>query len=1646
MTEPVEKNPGWLFGRWFWGLFALLAVALGVWLGVPYREHRRGEPGEFRVLTLECSSDGRPGAPHAVRVLVYDLRSGKPVAGERVEILGFPEPENGIPVGAGVTGSGGEWRAEVRLPDGDWRSMTLAAYLPRDGSPSGRTRQVWNQRSSPIAVTTDKPLYQPGQSVHARVLCFDGSRPRADSEITFTVVDPNGTKVFRETRKTSAFGIAHADFPLASEVRLGTYTLDVSGRDVAGRQPFLVKRYALPKGKVTLELEQKEYRPGETAHGTLSAVWSFGKPASGGRVRLFHDEVGGTPSAEGVTDARGRFGFSLRLPPSSSTLIALVEVEGGTILEGRAELRLRTATNRVEAVPENGVLVPDVENLVYLFTTRGGEPVRAKVSAAPGSAGVETDANGLGVLALRPLASQSSHEIVARFEDGTTATQTLSVLRPTEGEPGVLLVRAAKPALPAGGGAPIRVIVPKGNPGSVELALRRGEELLSTAHGTLDGEVAEVTLEIPKAARGLLLLSARSFGTRGYFGGGRYFIADGRGDLELRATFTDQRFAPGQRASLDLYASGPSGPTRVAFGLSAVDEAFFALSDLRPDLEKRLLTLDRELASLRERHYDSDGRRNSQSPSERISPEVPGALDADASDVARFAALGLLSERLAWRRWDGTWFDRSALPNVAAERADRLGGLATAWLGALGLLGMLSFVAFGAARIRRCPAPPESSAAERQRYRAGMRSLMISWLLAALLPAAATIAFLASVDALDALRTKELPVWAISGALYATPALVACGFQARALGTLASTEVARALPRTVRVSWLLPTGMALCQLALAACIATGFEWVRLVFTQRASVLACIACVAIAAELAFGVLSMLRQSAVAATSVGRRLWLVLSRATFVGLPVSVGVLGVLAAKLRHDNLDVYDFGGYESERFAERGGNREGGTGTRAKGEESSMGRRYGAQGPSDNPTGAPIRVRSFFPETLFWAPEVVSGADGHARIEIPLADSVTRYRVAVSAVSRQGELGSTTLPLVVFQDFFVDVTAPATLTQGDVVTLPLTVFNYLDEPQKVRLELDAKGFAVSGKPELELDLGAGETRGASLSVRALSAGSQLVRLTARGARRSDAVERKIDVVPDGVPVERVVSGAIDGATRASFELPSQAIAGGTSVALKIYGGAFSQLAEALDGAFHRPHGCFEQTSSTTYPNVLVLDFLRRSRTSSPALETKARAFIDDGYQKLVAFEVTGGGFDWFGRGPAHSVLSAYGLFEFHDMAKIRPIDEAMLERTRGFLWSTQRPDGSWAAPSHGVGSTGSVADDATGATAYIAWALAESGDADPRLARALDYVEHQKDSDPYALALSGLALAAGGRAGPASERVRALARAAVRGGGLAHWHSERRGLTQGYGQSLDVETTAFAAHLSARTGGDPALRREALAWLAAARDARGLWPSTSATVAALRALLDDALPVGTGQRKVTVKFNGEPVRELSLARGTLDVHQLVSLSERARPGENMVELEAAPGSDVSFQLVATHYLPRTSARSESPTPLALQVDYRAKSVAPSHTLDVETELGWSADRPSGMVLVEVGVPPGFEVVSEDLDALVSQGALLRHSESTRSAVLYLDRLERGQPKKLHFRLRGLFPVRALAPASTAYAYYEPEARAATRPVLLSVTP
>ena len=90
-----------------------------------------------------------------------------------------------------------------------------------------------------------------------------------------------------------------------------------------------------------------------------------------------------------------------------------------------------------------------------------------------------------------------------------------------------------------------------------------------------------------------------------------------------------------------------------------------------------------------------------------------------------------------------------------------------------------------------------------------------------------------------------------------------------------------------------------------------------------------------------------------------------------------------------------------------------------------------------------------------------------------------------------------------------------------------------------------------------------------------------------------------------------------------MQVPEDAIAGTQTLIVKIYPGVVSQVVEGLDALLRMPFGCFEQTSSTTYPNVLVLDYLKTSGQVSPEVQMQAEEYINLGYQRLTTFEVDG---------------------------------------------------------------------------------------------------------------------------------------------------------------------------------------------------------------------------------------------------------------------------------------------------------------------------------------------------------------------------------------------------------------------------------------
>ena len=417
----------------------------------------------------------------------------------------------------------------------------------------------------------------------------------------------------------------------------------------------------------------------------------------------------------------------------------------------------------------------------------------------------------------------------------------------------------------------------------------------------------------------------------------------------------------------------------------------------------------------------------------------------------------------------------------------------------------------------------------------------------------------------------------------------------------------------------------------------------------------------------------------------------------------------------------------------------------------------GGTGGAAGGTAAP-RIRKDFPETLYVNPEVITGPDGKATIDVNMADSITQWRVSTLAHSAGGKLGGGQSGIKVFQDFFADINFPATLTRGDEVEFPIAVYNYLSTPQTVKLELAAGAwYTPLGSTTQSVDVGPGEVVGVRFPVRVEQVGLQTLTVTATGSAASDALARQVLVVPDGKEFPTALSGSLGaGSVQQDVSFPANAVPGSDELYLEVYPAFLSQVVTGMDSMLQVPNGCFEQTTSTTWPNVLVTRYMTQTGQITPAIQLKAESLISAGYQRLLTFEHKGGGFSWFGEQDPAPYLSvtAFGLMEFADMAKVQPVDPAMVQRTVNWMVAQQQTDGSWKGDqSEFFTFQTSVLRN----TAFVVWALAENNYTGPEMQNGLSFVKSKlgTDEDPYTLGLVANAFAKAAPADPAlSTRAR----------------------------------------------------------------------------------------------------------------------------------------------------------------------------------------------------------------------------------------------------------------------------------------------------
>jgi uncharacterized protein YfaS (alpha-2-macroglobulin family) len=703
-------------------------------------------------------------------------------------------------------------------------------------------------------------------------------------------------------------------------------------------------------------------------------------------------------------------------------------------------------------------------------------------------------------------------------------------------------------------------------------------------------------------------------------------------------------------------------------------------------------------------------------------------------------------------------------------------------------------------------------------------------------------------------------------------------------------------------------------------------------------------------------------------------------------------------------------------------------------------------------TSAPAtaHVRSYFPEALYINPEIITDSHGEAAISIPVADSITTWRMAMLASTASGALGSATSSLKVFQDFFVDLDLPVTLTQGDQVSVPVAVYNYSGKPGQVRLRLepanwfsldhDAANKTVAVEPD--------QVSGSQYTFTATRIGKFKLTLIAHMGSRDDIVVREIEVVPNGREQDLVFNGRLEHSAAHDLRWPSTAIPDASSVLVRLYPGPLSQIIEGMDSILSMPGGCFEQTSSSTYPNVLALDYMKRSKKLTPETHAKAEGYIANGYQRLLTFEVPGGGFSWFGNAPANKILTAYGLMEFIDMAKVADVDPRLIERTGNWLASQQQEDGSWKPDTQFIneGATNRFNSDRLRITAYIAWSLAATGMQGEAVDKARNYVEAHanRETDSYTLAvIANFAVDYGHDRAFIERSMQALLDARTEKGDQVWWSSQETGVYS-TGASAAIETTGLATQALLKWGRASEPVRKALTFISAKKEASGAWGTTQATIMALRALvLATERSASDVHGSLQVVLDGKVAQTLELTAENNDLlHQFVF---KGAPGS--VELRFSGTGTLAYQVVGRSFIPWQQKPDEEP--LSIQIAYD-RTTLPQDDIATETvTIRNHLPKMANMIMVDLGIAPGFDLLSEDLQSLQQKGAdapghLEKFSMTATQAILYFNSLAPHQEVTLKVRLRAKYPIKAQTAQSRLYEYYDPEVSSTARPVKLEV--
>lgn len=670
--------------------------------------------------------------------------------------------------------------------------------------------------------------------------------------------------------------------------------------------------------------------------------------------------------------------------------------------------------------------------------------------------------------------------------------------------------------------------------------------------------------------------------------------------------------------------------------------------------------------------------------------------------------------------------------------------------------------------------------------------------------------------------------------------------------------------------------------------------------------------------------------------------------------------------------------------------------------------------------------RHDYRETLYWNPVVETDKNGKAKVEFYQSDANSAFRIMTEGISSSGLIGRDETTYSAQSLISIDAKIPQYLTRTDQMRIPVVVKNNSSQTRKMVMNVIVPNHVKLVEFDSIINLKPLEYGRLFVNMQTDHITASNIQFTIKSDDFRETMILPFNVEEKGFPHHYSIIN--NRSENFKINIPDY-INGSLLSSYYVYENSALQMFEDLERLKREPHGCFEQLSSTVYPNIFILDYLKSVKKINDNTQNVVLRNMKKGYQKMLSYKNKDGGFGYFNDAESDVALSAFALLEFKDLKKYVNIDSKLIEILTSFILSKKNANGQFEVRKS-YEMKYPYSNYSWARNMYVLFALSKSGFKNEiQDAYNINLKRVLATKDSYQLALMANTSASLEK----NEDYKTLIT-------LLNQQYESKNIktettfTGSGGRSANAETLALYMMALQKDEKNQQLKIAQVVDELINYNGYYGFGSTQATALALETLSDFFVKneMLYGTEKPKIKINEAEITANN------------SFSSAFKSGENEIVVNYSKQKGLPYKLDYSYYTLQAPESQNIPVTLETKLKSDISKVGETNRLTVTVKNKINGQL--SMTTAKIGIPAGLTLQNALLKDLIDKKQISYYEIFDNYLVLYWEHFDANETKIINLDLKVEFAGKYTGKASNVYLYYMPESKFWNEGISVNVKP